>query len=342
VTRDCVTDTFVRTKNYSDAMLHWVNRSPGRAIFIGLALWGAVLVTRGKLTEHARFKTEFASAVWNWAQAGEHARRLNAEEQRIFFDQLASAEPPERWVAARKLGPWRDPKALWPLVAAMEDEAGTRRTCLMAQALGKLHDPVAVPALVHAAQHPRNVDLRVCAIHSLGEIGDESAVEFLAQRAGDESVSEADRNIAISALGEIGSPRALPALRKIKSTTQHPMLLSVVASAIHQIELLQNSAVENLLSAIGDDSDWIQDDWILAQLQRRWSEGVAGRLNEILRTKDKLNSRLKLQITALLATTASVESDTRKVLQASSAKEDRWLASLASSDAKDLRIAAAP
>jgi HEAT repeat protein len=204
----------------------------------------------------------------------------------------------------------------------------------MAQALGKLRDPVAVPALINAAQHSRNVDLRACATHSLGEIGDEGAVEFLAKRAADESVSEGDRSVATSALGEIGSRRALPALQKIRSTTQRPILRPMAGSAIHQIELVPAHAVENLLSVIGDNSDWI-----LSQLQRCWTESVAGRLNELLRAKDKLNSGLKLQVTALLAAKESVESDTRKVLQTSSAKEDRWLASLTRSDAKDFQTA---
>lgn len=64
---------------------------------IGLALWGSALATYGKVTEHTRFDTEFASAVWSWSQAGEHARRLTSDDQRNFFGQLASAEPPERW-----------------------------------------------------------------------------------------------------------------------------------------------------------------------------------------------------------------------------------------------------
>ncbi len=319
----------VESRNYIRSVLRWANHNPGKATMIGLALWGATLAAYGKFTEHTRFDIEFASAVWNWSQAGAHPRRLTSEGQRNFFGHLASAKPPERWVAARKLGEWRDPQAVWPLVAAMEDEARTRRTCLVAQALGKLHDPVAVPALIQAAQHPRNVDLRVCATHSLGAIGDESAIEFLAKRAADESVSDVDRSVAISALGEIGSPRALPVLQTVRSTKQHSMLRSIAASAIHQIELLQANAEENLLGAIGDNSDWIQDDWILVQLHRRWNEHIAGRLNEMLRTKEKLNPGLKFQITALLTAKENLERETLDFFQGSSHKQDRWLASLA-------------
>lgn len=337
-----VPQMFVELRNYIDRTLRFASHSPVKTIVIGLALWGAALVAYGKFTEHTRFNAEFASAVWGWSQAGEHPRSLTSEAQRNVFGRLASSEPPERWVAAHELGEWRDPKALWPLIAAMEDDAGTRRTCLMAQALGKLHDPAAVPALVQAAQHPRNVDLRVCATHSLGTIGDASAVEFLAKRAADESVNQGDRSAAISALGEIGSPRVLPALEMVSSTTQASMLRSIAVSAIHQIELLQANAEENLLGAIGDNSDWIQDDWILAQLDRRWNENVAARLNEILRAQKKLHPGLKLQITALLTAKESLGNETLEVFQASSDRQDRWLAGLARPGAENFRMASAP
>jgi HEAT repeat protein len=212
----------------------------------------------------------------------------------------------------------------------------------MAQALGKLRDPVAVPALINAAQHPRNVDLCACATHSLGEIGDESAVEFLAKRALNQAVSEGDRTVAISALGEIGSPRALSALQTISSTKQRPMLRSFAASAIYQIEMLQSNAEENLLSAVGDNSDWVQDDWILAQLHRRWNNHIVARLNEILRTKKEINPGLECQIAALLTAKESVENETVEFLQISSDKHDRWLASLVRPGAGSFRMASAP
>jgi hypothetical protein len=74
-------ESFVQSRNYIDWALRFANRSPGKAILIGLGLWGAALVAYAKFTEHARFNTEFASAVWSWAQAGGHARRLTAEDQ---------------------------------------------------------------------------------------------------------------------------------------------------------------------------------------------------------------------------------------------------------------------
>ena len=266
-------------------MFDWARRHPAKAATILFLSWLPALMVHAKFTEHDRFNASFETAVWNWSQAGEHPQALDAQEPRELIEQLFSAEPPERWSAAGKLAVWREPTALWPLVAAMQDDAGTRRTCLISQALGKLADPAAVPALIEAAQHPSNVDLRVCATHSLGQIGNDSAISFLAGRSADRSLGEGDRSVAISALGEIGSPLAVPVLKEIASSDARPMLRSFAASAIRQIGLLQGDAEKNLLSALGDNSDWIQDDWTLRQLHHRWSNCIAAGLNETLRAR---------------------------------------------------------
>ncbi len=295
-------------------MLEWAGQHPATALMILLTLWAAVLAVRAKLTEHARFNRTFADAVWDWSQAGANARPLSPNEREKLFEQLASPEPAERWMAAGTLASWRESAALWPLVAAMEDAEGTRRTCVISFALGKLDNPAAVPALIEAARQRSNVDLRVCATHSLGRIGAESAVRFLAKRSADPSVNQGDRSVAISALGEIGSPSALPALQALASTGEDPMLRSFAASAIRQIGLLEGDAIGKLLGAIGDNRDWIQDDWILAQLHRRWNDRIVTRLNELLRANRILSRGLKLQITALLAAKHEVNSTTMNAL----------------------------
>jgi hypothetical protein len=222
----------------------------------------------------------------------------------------------------------------------MQDDAGTARTCLISQALGKLADPAAVPALIEAAQHRSNVDLRFCATHSLGQIGDEGAIEFLERRSMDRSVSEGDRTSAISALGEIGSIRALPVLQEITSSETRPMLLSFATSAIRQIELLQGDAATNLLGALCDHSDWIQDDWILAQLHRRWNGQIAARLNEILRAHADTPRTPRSQIMALLRAKGAVEQTTIESLTLSAGRQNRWLASLVSNPKSgDVRVA---
>lgn len=316
----------------------WAGRHPGRALLAGGVLWLAGFTIYWNVTAHSRFVGAFESAVWNWMQAGESARPLDPEDRRKLFEQLASSMPPARWEAAGKLGGWRDPAALGPLIAAMQDDAGTRRTCVISQALGKLGDPTAVPALLRAAQHPDNLDLRVCATHSLGQIGDESAIEFLAKRATDPSVPEGERGAVISALGEIGSPIALPALESILAGKSR--LGSFAASSIKQIGLLHGDADANLLAAIGDNTDWIHDDWVLAKLHRRWNDRIAKDLNERLRKDDDFLAGLRLQIAALLIARQHLEPATLDILALSQNQESRWLADLADKHATDPQLLA--
>ena len=321
-----------------DAISRWARKHPTKGVMVLFVFWLAALLVYGKITEHKRFNAAFETAVWEWAQVGEQARSLDPQERGALLAQLYSNEPPERWVAAKKLASWREPSALWPLVAAMTDDAGTRRTCVISQALGKLENPAAVPALIQAAQHRSNVDLRVCATHSLGQIGDESAISFLETRSLDRSANQGDRGVAISALGEIGSPSALPTLEEIASSELRPILRSLAASAIRQIGLLQGDAETNLLGALGDNSDWIQDDWILARLHRQGSDRVAAGLNQFLREAVQTRSPLRFQVTALLTAKHALEASTFESLTLSADRQNRWLATLALP--ADFRLAA--
>lgn len=320
--------------------LNWTQRHPAKTVTALFLSWVAALVVYAKFTEHDRFNAGFEAAVWEWSQVGENPRPLEPQEREKLIESLFSREAPDRWRAAGKLASWREPAALWPLIATMQDGAGTGRTCLISQALGKLADPAAVPALIEAAQHRSNVDLRVCATHSLGQIGDDGAISFLERRSVDRSVSEGDRTVAISALGEIGSVRAMPVLQEIASSETWAALRSFAASAIRQIELLQGDAASNLLGALGDNGDWIQDDWILAQLHRRWNGHIAAHLNEILRAPTETRCTPRVQIMALLSAKQAVEQTTIESLALSAGRQNRWLASLASDPkSADVRLA---
>jgi HEAT repeat protein len=197
-----------------------------------------------------------------------------------------------------------------------------------------------VPALVQAVQNQNNLDLRVCAVHSLGQIGDVSAVDFLAKRAADVSLPDDDRVSAVMALGEIGSPNALPALESIVNNAAHPLMRSFALSAIRQIGFLQGDAESKLLAVLGDNSGWIRDDWILAQLYRRWDDRIATGLNKILRTDTHLQSGLRLHIAALLTAQQSMEPTTLQALGDSQNQEDRWLANLAERNPSDVQLLA--
>jgi len=158
---------------------------------------------------------------------------------------LESSLPESRWQAAKELAVRRDPRAVEVVIRAMRDPKGTIRVCVMASALGHLRDPRALSALTEAVFDPRNRDLRLCAIQSLGMIGDRSAVPTLIAaleanntpvaaanaiaRMGDERgvlpIIAAGRDQQkqlwmVMVLGELGSPAALSWLQTVEHSQQ--------------------------------------------------------------------------------------------------------------------------
>lgn len=101
------------------------------------------------------------------------------QDETILVHQLKSSSRETRWAAAEKLSYSANKEVVLALIDAMRDTSGTLRVCVMAQALGHLKDPRALSALTQAAFDPYNRDLRLCAIRSIGMIGDKSAVPDL-------------------------------------------------------------------------------------------------------------------------------------------------------------------
>lgn len=109
--------------------------------------------------------------------------------------------------AARALGEKKDPKAVEPLIAALQDSDEDVRS-KSAWALGKIGDARAVdPLISRLTDYSYNV--RVSAIYALGEIGDAKAVDPLISRLNDST----DKVIA-SVLGRFKDPRAVQPLIK--------------------------------------------------------------------------------------------------------------------------------
>lgn len=160
------------------------------------------------------------------------------QDEAILTKQLKSVSKETRWAAAKKLSYSVNKKeVVLALIDAMRDKSGTQRVCVMAQALGHLKDPRALGALTQAAFDPYNHDLRLCAIRSIGMIGDISAVPDLITalkqnitplqtantlaRLGDNRAiqplidaasNEAIRPWMIRAIGELGKKGAVPYL----------------------------------------------------------------------------------------------------------------------------------
>jgi len=185
-------------------------------------------------------EAELGSAVTIHFASGARARVPDDTPTRTLLANLEAPVPDTRWPAATQLAVRRDPRAVEAVIRAMRDPAGTVRVCVMASALGHLQDPRALGALTAAVFDPRNRDLRLCAIQSLGMIGDRAAVPTLIAaltanntpvaaanaiaRLGDErgvlpiiaAAGDPQKQLwMIMALGELGSPLALPYLQSL-------------------------------------------------------------------------------------------------------------------------------
>ncbi len=211
------------------------------AIFAALVFWRHAPPTMDVHTELQQrlLEAELGSATTFHFAGGPKSLAPSDETVDSLLTKLQSVLPDIRWDAADQLSRRRDPRAVDALIRAMHDPSGTVRVCVMASALGKLKDPRALSALTEAAFDPVNRDLRLCAIRSLGMIKDPSVVPKLIEaleirntpvaaadaiaRMGDERgvnpiiQAAADPNLRlwmISALGELGSPKAGVFLRQ--------------------------------------------------------------------------------------------------------------------------------
>ena len=214
----------------------------------------------------------------------------------VLLLNLESSLPDMRWQAAKELAVRRDPRAVEAVIRAMRDPQGTIRVCVMASALGHLKDPRALSALTEAVFDPRNRDLRLCAIQSLGMIGDRSAVPTLIAaleanntpvaaanaiaRMGDErgvlpiiaAANDPQKQLwMVMALGELGSQKALPWLQTLESS-QQASIRKAAQEAQWKIEQLSVSRpVVALANVLANDA---------SASRRRWAAFRLGELKQ--------------------------------------------------------------
>lgn len=294
------------------------------ALVIGLA-WLAVSFAHDRLTAERRFYAKLDAEMQRLRQCGDQRVTLSTAERERYLALLRCTDQLSRWQAAGDLARWRDKSFVPALVAAMQDDAGTRRTCLMAQSLGAIGDSNAVPALLQAIHHPRNLDLRVCATHALAEINDASAVAPLIAKAENLKLREDDRVSAILALGDLARPEAAPALRCIAASDSDKRFCMVAVAALRQVELMQtNDPVPALAEDLNSPDRWIRRAWLIQKLGEKWDSRAAEALNRFLRRSDVRTSD-RIQATALLLHRHSMNADLVQELAASRVKVDRWI-----------------
>jgi HEAT repeat protein len=299
----------------------------------------AISVAHDRLTAESRFYAKLDAELWKLRQPAVDRVALSASKRAHYHALLRCADPASRWQAAADLARWRDRDSVPALIAALQDDEGTQKTCRIAQSLGELGDAMAVPALLQAIHHPRNLDLRVCATHALAEIGDARAVTPLIAKAENLDLREDDRVSAILVLGDLARPEAVPALHRIIRKEPDQRFRTIAAAAMRQIELMQcDDPVNPLAEALNSPSNWIHRRWFIEKLGERWDSRVAEALNRFLRRPDGWTSD-RIQATALLLHRRSLDADLLRELAASSLKEDRWLAQYAQACGTDQHTA---
>ena len=126
---------------------------------------------------------------------------------------LLHNSPRLRSASAEALGRIGDVRALTPLLKALASDAVIEVRQQAAKGLGALKDKRAVPELVAALDAPE-ASLRVFAVDALGDIGDASVVARLCRML-TSNENPGVRESSAVALGKLGDPDALPALRGV-------------------------------------------------------------------------------------------------------------------------------
>ncbi len=167
------------------------------------------------------------------------------QDETTLVRQLKSTSRETRWAAAEKLSYSANKEVVLALIDAMRDTSGTLRVCVMAQALGHIKDPRALSALTQAAFDPYNRDLRLCAIRSIGMIGDKSAVPdlILALKQNNTPIQTAN------SLARLGDKRAvLPLIEAASNKTIRPWMIRALG------ELGKSDAVSYLSEELANGS----------------------------------------------------------------------------------------
>ena len=130
------------------------------------------------------------------------------------------------------LGHLKDAGAVSHLVALVTDAHEiVRRNAL--SALGQLGAAEGFDAVVTALHTEYDEELRGIAAYALGKIGDVRAIEVLETALGD--TAETVRHSAVTALGRIGAPHALPALMRLYNTETSDAVRKEIGRAVTRL-----------------------------------------------------------------------------------------------------------
>lgn len=177
--------------------------------------------------------------------------RMGRDAVPLLLDQITCADHDVRKFIIDILGEIADPRAILPLLAALEDKDGNVRAAA-AENLGKLRAAAAVPALLEAMRHP-DLLLRFTILEALGNIGVPVALRQLLPFRDEKLL----RKALIDCLGTVGDDSAfdelLAGVTDPMRNVREASLLGLVALAARYPETVREKLARHDLPATGEE-----------------------------------------------------------------------------------------
>lgn len=154
----------------------------------------------------------------------------------VYVSALTASHWKTRWQAAQALGELENPRAVEPLILALDDDNQWVRI-VAAEALGQIGDKKAAEHLISSLDD-NSVWVRRASVVALGDVGDSGAVPALMERllrAPDSQWPEELHDVIAKALGAIGEPA-----------------IQVLIGALDDSDVWVSSAAAKALGQIGD------------------------------------------------------------------------------------------
>ncbi len=163
--------------------------------------------------------------------------RLKAAGELQTLRDLALSDDPEiQWRAAHALFRLRD-RAAFPVFRALLDSPHAAVRAHAARGLGICGNPEAVPLLIPLLHNRQPLAVRVCAVQACGMLREAAAVQPIARalaqiKGGAAPPEQTNFSVeAATALGELGSPDAVPTLEALVRLTGPASSAAIVALA---------------------------------------------------------------------------------------------------------------
>jgi len=201
--------------------------------FCGVDIEPYIYLSGTKPTEEVVLDELLGDDSVKWEHAANKIKKMPDSDKlqyvNILISKLKGGTESERRRAALGLGRIGDPRAVDPLIKALESKDEDRDVRLLAaKALGKIGDVRAINTLIETLKD-ENAEVRMIAAEALGKIGDVQAVDSLIEALQDEE--EHVRAYAAEALGEIGDTKAVDPLIGAL-TDEFPEVRGAVAYAL--------------------------------------------------------------------------------------------------------------